>query len=107
MLDLINQEDSYTEQYAYVIPYKNGKDYAWLHETYRDIRIFKNDVRWYKSLSKKLKTQLEEIKSGKGNWIVSPGQSSYGVDWKDLDYSKASVVKRVLKTTVQSIGELS
>jgi hypothetical protein len=90
------------ETYGYCIPLKAG-GFAWLVDMHDDVYIKKSvEGLWYARLGsgrlhERLAKYLEEIKSGEGNWIICPGQSSYGIDWNDLDYENAAVVKCTAK----------
>lgn len=102
--ELVPSEETEEVCYGFCIPLKAG-GFAWLVDMGDDTYIKKSvDGHWYKlhmncGMMKREKHYLEEIKSGKGNWIISPGQSSFGIDWNELEYEKASVVKRVAKVT--------
>lgn len=103
--DFISSEETESVSYGFCIPLKNA-GMAWLRGVTQDVyieRINTGEGVWYSSeyvLSQRGKRMIEylnEIKSGKGNWIISPGKSSFGIDWNELDYENASVVKRVSK----------
>lgn len=111
--DLTSSEEAEDVSYGFCVPLKDG-GVAWLIPTYEDTYIQKSeDGHWYtleqlhrKGILKKdrqttLKTYLEEIRSGEGNWIISPDHDNSDMKWNELDYENASVVKRVTKVTCE------
>lgn len=103
--ELIPSEETEDVSYGFCIPLKNT-GMAWLHGVPQDVYIeirTEGDGIWYSQgffgtdRYEKMVEYLNEIKSGVGNWIISPGKSSFGIDWDELDYENASVIKRVSK----------
>lgn len=88
--------------YGYCIPLKAG-GFAWLVDMGDDTYIKKSvEGYWYGMLGsgrlhQRLTKYLEEIKSGEGNWIISPNGDNSDLKWSEIDYENAAVVKCTAK----------
>ena len=102
--DLIPSEETEEVEYAFCVPLKNG-GFAWLVDMGDDTYIKKSEDGYWNALPtncgmmKRQKSYLEEIKSGKGNWIINPIHDNSDLKWSELDYANAAVVKRMVKVT--------
>jgi hypothetical protein len=103
--ELIQSQETENIHYGYCVPLKDG-GFAWLLGMNQDIHIEKTDdgIWYYEGFpktvdGKNMEKYLNEIKSGKGNWIISPQNDNSDLKWSDLDYANASVVKRMTKVT--------
>jgi hypothetical protein len=104
LYDLASSSETDQISYGFCIPLHGG-GFAWLVSTYNDTLIKKSDDGWWYHVElnslfvKTYKKYLDEIRSGKGNWIISPENDNSDLKWSELDYENASVVKRVSKIT--------
>lgn len=105
--ELIPSEETEEVSYGFCIPLKDG-GFAWLRGVSQDTYIEKSDDGvWYSNdfpfteRGKRMKTYLDEIKSGEGNWIISPQNDNSDLKWCELDYEKSMLVKRVSKVTYE------